>query len=425
MKINQLVTENKQRLDEKPMGILSKAGNTIMSKLGSGRASGKLQTGDLANKMHKEYDSYLGQTGEEPSAESIVAFLKFKKYPTQNVAAYLASPEAQDQAPAGPGEAPTAAAPAAEPAASTSKQQRTAPTPGQTAATTEPTEPTMDPETPAAAEPAAAPAKAAPSFNNQLAGSKQTVNTGSTFDPATMKNTAGTPAAGVGGVPAVNPNGYNSKTGAAIPATAPSKDDRAAIQASRSAARATTGGAFDSQTGEPVDLKTQIKNRLGKPDTNFKGYKAAATAKGIQNASKSFAGKRSIAEALGSKVVDKAILIAAQDAAKMGIGANIGAAPAAGAPAGPGEAPAASGNAAAPGGFMAGLKKGMGGAEAPAAGTAASGVTFEEVMKLATQLSPEDKTKLITTLQAAPTESVKRTGSKLAESRQYHSIFKK
>lgn len=406
MRIDQLLKE--QRLDEKPMGILSKAGNTIMSKLGSGKAGGKLKTGDLANKIHKEYDDYLGQTGEEPSAENIVAFLKFKKYPTQSVSAYLASPEAQNQAPAGPGEAPTKAA---------------------TAAPAEPVEPTLDAEPQAAAPTAAPAAKTAPSFNNQLAGGKQSVNVGGKFDPATMQNTPGTPApTGVPTAtkaqtapaeePAANPNGYNGKTGAAIPATAPNKDDRAAIQAARSAARATTGGAFDSQTGEPIDLKTQIKNRLGKPNTNFKGYQAAAKAKGIQNASKSFAGKSRISEAVSSKVIDKAILIAAQDAARMGIGAEIGgAAPPAGAPAGPaGTAPSA-----APGGFMAGLKQGMGGKAAAPAST----VTLDQVMKLATQLSPEDQTKLITTLQSAPTESRKSSGTKLAESRQTYSIFKK
>lgn len=417
MRINQLL--NEQRLDEKPMGILSKAGNTIMSKFGSGKASGKLATGDIANKMHKEYETYLGQTGEEPSNDNILAFLKFKKYPTINVAKYLSSPEAADQAPAGPGgpQGTVAAKPAAP-----------------AAAPAEPVEPTMDPAAATTDAPAAEPAaKPAPSFNNQLAGGKQTVNTGSTFDPATMQNTPG--AAAPTGIPstnkaqtapasepAVNPNGYNSKTGAAIPTTAPSKDERAAIQASRSAARATTGGAFDAQTGEPVDLKQQIKNRLGKPDTNFTGYKAAAKAKGIQNASKTFAGKRTIAEAVSSKVVDKAILIAAQDAAKMGIGVNLEPAADTSAPAGSSAAPAAGG---APSGFMAGLKQGMGGAAASGTAASASTVTFDQVMKLAAQLSPDDKTKLITTLQAAPTESRKHSGSKLAESRPYQSVFRK
>lgn len=419
MRIDQLINENKQRLDEKPMGILSKAGNTIMSKLGSGRAAGKLQTGDIANKMHKEYDTYLGQTGEEPSSESILAFLKFKKYPTQNVAAYLASPEAQDQAPAGPGEAPTAAAAPAKTAAPAAK-----------AAPTAAAEPATSPEAPAE-EPAAAPAAekpAAPSFNNQLAGGKQTVTTGGSFNPATMKNEPGAEA------PAAVPNaaGYNAKTGVAIPGDAAANK---AKQDARSAARMSdpANNKFDPETGEPIDLKAQIKARLGKPDTNFKGYKVAAQAKGIQNASKSFAGKRSIAEAaVGSKVVDKAILIAAQDAAKMGIGASIGAAPAQGASAGGAAAPAGSGSAqpaasGEQGGFMAGLKKGMGGAGQAAA--AAPTVTYEEVKAMVDKLDVADKQHLLTDLQkevaTAPTESVKRKGSKLAESKQYYSLFRK
>ena len=170
-------------------------------------------------------------------------------------------------------------------------------------------------------------------------------------------------------------------------------------------------------------MKTQIKNRLGKPDTNFKGYKSAAQAKGIQNASKSFAGKQRIAEAaVSGKIVDKAILIAAQDAAKMGIGASIGAAPAQGAPAaGSSEAPAGQ-----QGGFMAGLKKGLGG---PTAGAAAPTVTYQEVKAMVDQLAVADKQHLLTDLQkevaTAPTESRKYSGTKLAESRQYYSIFKK
>lgn len=416
MRIDQLITENKQRLDEKPMGILSKAGNTIMSKLGSGRAAGKLQTGDLANKMHKEYDTYLGQTGEEPSAESILAFLKFKKYPTQNVAAYLASPEAQDQAPAGPGEAPEQTA-----------EPEKAAAPAANAAQAEPVEPTMEPEAPAAAEPGTAPAAepaAAPNFNNQLAGGKQTVTTGGSFNPATMKNEPGA-AAPTGSVP--NAAGYNPKTGVAIPG------DAAANQAkrdARSAARMSDPATakFDAETGEPIDLKAQIKARLGKPDTNFKGYKSAAQAKGIQNASRSFAGKRKLAEAaVSDKVVDKAILIAAQDAAKMGIGANIGVAPTAG------SAPAAGGQSgAAPaggeqGGFMAGLKKGLGGAGQAAA--AAPAVTYEEVKAMVDKLAIADKQHLLTDLQkevsTAPTESVKRKGTRLAEGKQYYSLFRK
>ena len=61
--------------------------------------------------------------------------------------------------------------------------------------------PNAAPAAPASAE--APTAKAAPSFNNQIAGGKQTVSTGSKFNPATMKNTAGTPVGDKvqGGVP--------------------------------------------------------------------------------------------------------------------------------------------------------------------------------------------------------------------------------
>lgn len=428
MKINQLLVE--ARLDEKPMGLLKTAGNKIMSKFGSGKATGRLKTGDLANKMHQEYEVYLGQTGEEPSAENLLAFLKFKKYPTQNVATYLSSPEAQDQAPEGPGEAPAAPAKSAAPAADAAQ---------------EPVEPTMDPEAPAeepaaqaeptapGEEPAEPAAQAAPNFSNQLAGGKQSISAGGKFDPATMKNTPGA-AVPTGAIPnpqaapamtgnmppedgeepaAPNPAGYNAKTGAAIPGDAAANK---AKQDARSAARMSNPATakFNTDTGEPIDLKTQIKNRMGQQDTNFAKYKAAANAKGIQNASRSFAGKRSIAEAVSDKVVDKAILIAAQDAAKMGIGQALGGAPAAGAPEGP------AGGAAAGGGFMAGLQKGMGGAAA-----AKSTVNYDQVKAMVDKLDPQSKTQLLTDLKAELGESTQRKGAKLAESKQYYSIFRK
>lgn len=423
MKINQLLVE--ARLDEKPMGFLKTAGNKIMSKFGSGKATGRLKTGDLANKMHQEYEVYLGQTGEEPSSENILAFLKFKKYPTQNVSAYLASPEAQDQAPEGPGEAP-----AAEPAA---QAEPTA------AAANEPVEPTMEPV--AGEQPAATAEKPAPSFNNQLAGGKQTVGAGGSFDPTTMQNTPGAPAptgipqvqkqttapAAAGeetAAPAPKGAGFNPKTGAAIPG------DADAIQAKRDA-RATNktpgtqyGGNFDQQTGEPVDRKAQIKSRLGKQDSNFGAYKAAANAKGIQNASRSFAGKRSIAEAVSSKVIDKAITIAAQDAAKMGIGQALGGAAPTGAPTGPaggGAAPAAAGG----GGFMAGLQKGLGNAGDGAQQQQAQSANFDQVKAMVDKLDPQGKSQLLAVLKKELGESTHRTNSKLAESKQYHSIFRK
>lgn len=60
------------------------------------------------------------------------------------------------------------------------------------------------------------------SFNNQLAGGKQTVSTGSKFNPATMQNTPGTPVGSKiqGGVPATGTTPQKDVTPAAEPGAA-------------------------------------------------------------------------------------------------------------------------------------------------------------------------------------------------------------
>lgn len=95
--------------------------------------------------------------------------------------------------------------------------------------------------------------------------------------------------------PAPGANGYNSKTGAAIPSNAPNKDQRAEIQAQRAANKAggqQYGGKFDQQTGAPVDLKQQIKDRVAasKNNTGFQNAKKAADAAGVKNFESRFLG---------------------------------------------------------------------------------------------------------------------------------------
>lgn len=80
MKIHDLLIEH--RLDEKPMGALKSLGNKAMASLGSGTAQGKVNTGTMANQLRKQFDTYLGSTGEEATPDSIVNFLKSKQLPT-------------------------------------------------------------------------------------------------------------------------------------------------------------------------------------------------------------------------------------------------------------------------------------------------------------------------------------------------------
>jgi hypothetical protein len=83
MRINDLLIE--QRIDEKPMGALSGIGNKIAAKFGSGQATGRLETGNIANQLRKEFDVYIGKTGQEMDADSISQFLQSKGLPTDAV----------------------------------------------------------------------------------------------------------------------------------------------------------------------------------------------------------------------------------------------------------------------------------------------------------------------------------------------------
>jgi hypothetical protein len=98
MRINDLLIE--QRIDEKPMGALSGIGNKIAAKFGSGQATGRLETGNIANQLRKEFDVYIGKTGQEMDADSISQFLQSKGLPTDAVnsqASNTGQPAAQAQ----------------------------------------------------------------------------------------------------------------------------------------------------------------------------------------------------------------------------------------------------------------------------------------------------------------------------------------
>jgi hypothetical protein len=89
MKITDLIVE--QQLDEKPMGALSGIGNKIASKFGSGKAMGKLDTGKIANDLRKQFDIYLGKTGEPAEPQAIIDFLSSMGLPTDAVNASSAA----------------------------------------------------------------------------------------------------------------------------------------------------------------------------------------------------------------------------------------------------------------------------------------------------------------------------------------------
>lgn len=81
MKITDVITESK-KVNEAPVGMLKRAGLGIASKLGSTRAAGALDTAEVANNLKKAFSRFLGQTGQKPNSDSIIAFLQRNSLPT-------------------------------------------------------------------------------------------------------------------------------------------------------------------------------------------------------------------------------------------------------------------------------------------------------------------------------------------------------
>ena len=109
MRILDIITESKN-LNEAPMNMLKTVGNKIASKFGNTRAAGRLSTGNIANQLHKDFNYYLGKSGKEADAETVIAFLKSRGYPTSQ-AEKIAAGQPHDQeptvgqtAPQGPGQ---------------------------------------------------------------------------------------------------------------------------------------------------------------------------------------------------------------------------------------------------------------------------------------------------------------------------------
>jgi hypothetical protein len=115
MKIHDLLTE--QRLDEKPMGMLKSLGNKAMAALGSGKAQGRVESGTMANQLRKQFDVYIGKTGQDATTTAVIEFLKSKGLPTA-AASQAMGVEGGEQEP-GTGDQ------AAQPAAQKSAQQGT------------------------------------------------------------------------------------------------------------------------------------------------------------------------------------------------------------------------------------------------------------------------------------------------------------
>jgi len=88
MRINDLISENNVELDEKAQGMLSRMGNKLLKKMPGqmgANADVRLQIGDEANALQKDYYRYLAGTKQQPTSDNVLAFLRKRGYPTGNV----------------------------------------------------------------------------------------------------------------------------------------------------------------------------------------------------------------------------------------------------------------------------------------------------------------------------------------------------
>ena len=83
MKITDILVERK--INEAPVGMIKRAGLGIASKFGSDTAKGALDTAEIANGLKKAYNYYLGQSGQKPDSESLIAFFQQNGLSTDGV----------------------------------------------------------------------------------------------------------------------------------------------------------------------------------------------------------------------------------------------------------------------------------------------------------------------------------------------------
>jgi hypothetical protein len=336
MKVKDLIVENK--IDEAPMGALKTFGLTSLSQV-SPTASGKLQTGTMANQLSADFKEYLGKTGQTAEPDIVLAFLKSKGIPTDSAEKIIAAGPDKGMLAKGmdavkgmfkgkPGEQP---------------QQGNQPAPQDT--NPQPKgriEPKLDPEQP---QPGAEKQPAQkPNFSNQLGGGQQKISTGgataptgglpSTTDPRTAVNK---PAADTTTAPQQS---TGRKQGGGKVAGVQSQSPGAVRRREQRAAAgkaSSTGGAIDqfvkTQTGpNPVTMKTEPQqNPVPQKQKQQRQRKKPAGKVGdadwSRNAQPSFGESLEyeynlLLEALSKGQLDKIFMAVAQDAAKAGVQAG-------------------------------------------------------------------------------------------------------
>jgi hypothetical protein len=310
MRINDLIVESKNKVDEAPMGALGRIGNKLATKTAAiaptfaARATGKLETGKTANELRRLYDVYLGKTNQETSSESLLAFLKSRGYPTSGVEQMLKGPQ-------GPG---------TDPGQTANKAASDSPAPQGRI------DPTMD-EPPVDANNDGKPDEPAADANND----------GKPDELDRIKSLAGVPNNDADAKPNFSQGNYGSTT-----TNAPAGIPNPAAGQLPSASAAADPKADTDKDGTP-DATDTDDNNDGKPDAPVTGQalgpkgretlgRLGKAKQGRENPgqgtldlnSVSRTGNSIIEGAIDDATVDKALLRVVADAEKMGMGQELG-----------------------------------------------------------------------------------------------------
>lgn len=90
MKLYEILAESKEQIDEAPMGMLSRAGHTIASKLGSKTSAAKLDVGTRANEIFDAFRDYALRAGVDlkmVSTKQLSDWFKKQGLPAPNLGA--------------------------------------------------------------------------------------------------------------------------------------------------------------------------------------------------------------------------------------------------------------------------------------------------------------------------------------------------
>ena len=295
MRINDLLTE--QRLDEKPMGLLKTIGNKAAAAFGSGQAQGRLESGELANQLRKEYDIWLGKTGDPVGTESIKEFLKSQGLPTAAAEKAMGAPPKPGMLDKTAGAVKDIAKAGVQGAKDATAEKPKTPA-GQADVKKEPTLSPPATTTPAAKQPAAD-ATAQPQTTDKPADTKPNFTQGN-YKVTTNAPTGGIPTTGMR--PKLEPASKEE------PKPAAATDDPAKKQADLKA-QLKAGGGLAKQSG------SGFKQGMVKGNMRLGAGRGGVTMSHVPQGSM-------IAENFTKQQLDDIFLAAAQEASKLGVKPN-------------------------------------------------------------------------------------------------------